>query len=76
MWKIYSTVFDDAESITWQQGKLSHSRLIAVLDAINEGFSRLPPARISCGACGLDYNNAGTFLRKSPCPVCSAEAED
>jgi hypothetical protein len=76
MWKFDLTVFDGAEAMAWQSGTLSRSRLFAMLDAVNEGFSHLPPARVYCGACRMDYSNFGTFLRKSPCPVCSAEAED
>ncbi|MGD0472532.1 MAG: hypothetical protein ABSB70_04875 [Candidatus Velthaea sp.] len=76
MWNFQTQVFSGAEAIEWHQSNLSPSHLRAVLDAINDGFSRLPLPRLSCRECGLNYGNTGTFLSESPCPACRAEADD
>ncbi len=76
MWKFDTEVFSGAEAIEWHRGEMNRSRLRAMLEAINDGFSHLPPLRLFCRQCGLNYNNTGTFLSKSPCPLCSAEPDD
>jgi len=42
----------------------------SLFEALDEGAAARPKPTLVCRACGLKYENTGTYLQGSRCPAC------
>lgn len=63
MWNLFSR--SKASEDPSKKGAMDH-----MLRALNESDAARPLPTLVCRACGLKYDNTGTYLRGSRCPAC------